>query len=483
MSELLSNRGPAPREYTPLNDDTINQLRSILGAENVLTDPADLYTRSIDASFVAKRKNMMPEAVIYPSSTEALAEVVKLANERRFPVTPRGGASGAVGGALAAFGGVVVDMTPKHAILKKRIEDLQVEVQAGIVHAELNKSLAEDGCFFPAEPASTRICTLGGMVANNSSGMRAFKYGTTRNWVLGMEVVLPTGEVIRTGGLTSRVLKTVSGLELTHLFIGSEGTLGIITELRLRVAHLPEARGVVLAGFEELEAAGLGVLEVLKSGAQPSAMEIIDRSALAAARNYMPDADLPDHEAVLLIECDGGPATVQEGTARVAGALADLAVSVRQSTDPVESEELWRARRVLGAASIRMKPNVSRVFDGEDIAVPMRRVPEALRRAREITGRHGLAAAIYGHIGDGNLHVAMVADLTKAEEMEAAARAADELQRMAIELEGTSTAEHGVGFARAQYMPREHGPALGVMRAIKQALDPNNIMNPGKIAL
>jgi glycolate oxidase len=240
---------------------------------------------------------------------------------------------------------------------------------------------------------------------------------------------------------------------------------------------------VVLAGFDVLENAGRGVLAILKSGAQPSAMEVIDRSALAAARQYMPEAGLPDHEAVLLIECDGSPGAVEEGTQRVAEAVRELAVDVQRSTDPVESEQLWQARRVLGAASIRMRPNVSRVFDGEDIGVPMTAVPEALRRAREITQEHDLAAAIYGHIGDGNLHVAMVADLQDPDKMEAAEQAAHEIQQAGIELDGTSTAEHGVGIARAKYMPEEHGPALGIMRAIKQKLDPNNLMNPGKLAL
>ena len=440
----------------------------------------DLLAYSYDSSFLTQTEDYRPDVVVLPRSVEDVATTVRFANERVVPVTPRGAGTGQTGGAVAAKGGIVVDLSPLNRILELDADNLQVTCEPGVVHADLNAFLAKHKLFFPPDPGSTKMCTVGGMVANNSRGMRAIKYGATGDYVLGLDVVLPNGELITTGSVGSRAIQSSSGLDLTRLFVGSEGMLGIITRLRLKVLPVPPSRGLVVAAFDLLEDSGRAVLAVFRAGLLPSAIEILDASAIKAVNLYRPGLKVPEAEAVLLFELDGSKPGVAHDAQRVAEIVAQITPRVQWADEPNQVAALWEGRSVVGAASGQVRPGATRVYAGEDICVPIARVPEALRGIQDIAAKHSTIVVTYGHIASGNLHAAPVIDMASAEEKTRVRLVADEIHEMALRLGGTVTGEHGVGLTRRAYMEREHGPALATMRLIKATLDPAGIMNPGK---
>ncbi|HOV80334.1 MAG TPA: FAD-binding oxidoreductase [Bacillota bacterium] len=457
------------------------ELKKILPAERVLTGDLERKVYSYDSSFMARFRNFIPDAVVLPLSTAEVSAVTRLASKSGIPVIPRGAGSGETCGCLAVSGGIVMDLSSWDTVEEVDVANMQVFVRPGVVHYKLNEHLAGYGLFFPPDPGSTRMCTIGGMVANNSSGLRAVKYGTTEQYVLGLEVVLPDGRVINTGGVNCRALKNVSGLNLTKLFVGSEGILGIITMIRLRVWPKPKARGIAMAVFDDLEKAPAAVLEVYRSGILPSGIEVLDSSAIKAVNMYNPEINLPDREAILIFEVDGNPAGVEWEGRKIAEVVGKLAVSVEWATDPKRMAELWRGRSVVAVAAARLRPDGSRIFAGEDISVPLSKVTETLRRIKELGKEYGVTVVNYGHIGDGNIHTAPVINLDRPEEVERANRLVDAIHKLAIKTGGSTTGEHGVGAVRNQYARDEHGEAVEIMKKIKQALDPGNIMNPGKL--
>lgn len=469
---------------TQLQGSLVNALQREF-AGRVETDPASLHCYAFDASHYSRRNPNTPLAVVFPSSTGDVQTLVRLCGQHEVRIVPRGAGTGQTGGAVPIdANSIVLDMSTLNQPISVDLANLQVTVQAGIVAEALNDLVASDGFFFPPDPGSIKMCTIGGMIANNASGMRAVKYGTTRNYVLGLEVVLADGSVITTGGARSRVLKTVSGYDLTALFVGSEGTLGIITAARIKVAPLPEARGLVLAAFSDLESAGRGVQAIFRGGMIPSALELMDRLAINTVINYRPDLNLPkEAEALLIIEVDGLSVGVSEGIEKIKNLLEPTADDITYSSDPDECQQLWEARRAIGPASGTLRPNARRVSAGEDIGVPMGRVPEALSRVHAVLTDTGVTAPVYGHVGDGNFHVALVADGNDEEQILAAERAADQLHLLALDMEGTTTGEHGVGLSRAPYMSQEHDLALETMRKIKHSLDPKGLLNAGKMGL
>ena len=446
-------------------------------------DAARLYPYSFDASHLARKEPRVPTCVVLPKTAEEVETVVRIAARHRVPLIPRGAGTAQTAGALVVDGGVVVDLSAMDRILEVDVDNLQVVVEPGVIPEDLNRVLAPKGFFFPPDPGSVKMCTLGGMVANNTSGMRAVKYGTTKNYVLGLEVVLADGTRIVTGGARSRALKSVSGYDLTGLMVGSEGTLGIITRIRLKVIPIPESQGLIMATFSDVERAGRGVQGIFSARMVPSAIEIMDSSALKAVSSYRPDLDIPQAEAMLLIEMDGLPGEVAAALDRASDVLKEWADRVSYSQDPEECANLWAARRALRPASGRLAEGASLVSAGEDIGVPMARVPEALTSIHQVLRETGVMATVYGHVGDGNLHVALLAFLEDEDSVLRAEEAADRLHLLALQLDGTTTAEHGVGVVRAGYMEREHGDALEVMRTIKKTLDPDGIMNPGKMGV
>jgi glycolate oxidase len=447
----------------------------------VIDDPGQLECYAYDASFESMMSPRLPDAVVQPRDTDDVSRTLAYAWTRRVPVTPRGAATGQAGGALPVHRGIVVDVSAMNRVIEVDAANLQAIVEPGIVHADLNDVLARSRLIFPPDPGSSRMCTVGGMVSNNSRGMRAIKYGSTGDYVLGLEVVLPDGRVITTGSIGSRALQSSSGLELTKFFVGSEGMLGVITQLRLKVIPRPLGRGIVMARFSRLTATGESVGVVLNGGILPSAIEILDASAIKAVNIYRPALKLPDAEAILLYEVDGNPPSVAEDARRIATLVAPLADAVDWSDEPKRVAALWEARSVVGAASGQIKPGAARVYAGEDICVPLVRVPETLLAIQDLAHANDLTVVTYGHIASGNLHPAPVIDVADPEQVRRVRLFADAVHRLARRMGGTVTGEHGVGLTRIAYMREEHGPALDVMLALKRTLDPYNIMNPGKM--
>jgi glycolate oxidase len=462
--------------------DLGRRLSGALGEHATIIDtPSELECYAYDASFEAMMRPRLPDVVVQPRDVGDVSRTLAFAFANHLPVTPRGAATGQAGGALPAHGGIVVDVSRMNRIVELDAPDLQVIVEPGVVHADLNDFLARAKLLFPPDPGSSRMCTVGGMASNNSRGMRALKYGSTGDYVLGLEFVLPDGQVIVTGSTNSRALQSSSGFELTKFIVGSEGMLGIITQLRLRVIPRPLTRGIVLARFGNLTAAGESVGVVLGAGILPSAIEILDASAIKAINIYRPALQLPDCEAILLYEVDGNAPSVAHDAKRIADLVAPLADAVEWSDEPKRLAALWEARSVVGAASGQIKPGAARVYAGEDICVPLRRVPETLLAVQALAKEHDVTVVTYGHIASGNIHPSPVIDLADPEQVRRVRLFADAVHHLARAMGGTVTGEHGVGLTRTAYMREEHGPALDVMWALKQALDRRNIMNPGKM--
>lgn len=461
--------------------DLVNALIKIVGRNRTIHEETELKLYSYDSSFLSSRNRFYPDVVALPRSTAEVSAIMKMACANSIPVTPRGAGSGETCGCVPVKGGIVLDLSPWNTIEEVDVPNMQVVARPGVVHSRLNDHLEQYGLFFPPDPGSTRMCTLGGMVANNSSGMRAVKYGVTEQYILGLEVVLPGGEVITTGGTNCRALKNVSGINLTKLFVGSEGTLGVITRIRLRVWPRPRARGLAVACFNDLDQAPGAVLDVYRAGILPSAVEILDHSAIRAINLYRPGINLPPAEAILIFELDGNPASIEWEGREIASLLDKSSSGVEWSTDPERVKALWQSRSVVAAAAARLRPDGTRVFAGEDICLPLDRVAESLRRIKELSEIHKITAVSYGHIGDGNIHTALIINPDDPGEVDRLDRMVDGIHRLAIELGGTTTGEHGVGLVRSAYSTAEHGNAVDVMKNIKNTLDPKGIMNPGKI--
>lgn len=465
-----------------MDKETIrNEITKLLGNDKVLVKDLDLMYYSYDSSFHTKLTPGTPSVVVFPKSTDDVQKVVRFAYENSISIIPRGAGTGETGGCVALNEGIVLDLSTWDEIVEIDASNMQVIVRPGIVHAVLNEQLSAYNLFFPPDPGSSKMCTIGGMVANNASGLRAVKYGCTEQYILGLEVVLANGDVITTGGLKAKCIKNVSGLNLTKLMVGSEGVLGIITKIRLRCWPKPKARGIAMAVFDHLDDAPATVLEVYQAGILPSGIEILDSSAIEAVNQFKPELKLPSCEAILLFEVDGNPPSVEYEGAMIKEIASKKARQVEWATDKKRMDELWAGRSVTATAAARVRPDGSRVFAGEDISVPLSRVADALRKIRELGKKYGIKVVNYGHIGDGNVHTAPVINPENPEEVERVQKLVHEIHLMAIDMQGSTTGEHGVGVVRRQYADLEHGLAANYMREIKKALDPKGIMNPGKL--
>ena len=480
-----SSDGDAPsiRTVVMTQDAIASRLRAIVPSERVLDDESALLPYAFDASFWSLRARRLPDVVVVPETAAEVAAVVRLADETGTPIVARGAGTGQTGGAVPTRGGIVISFARMRRIFEIDRTNLQVSCEPGIVYADLNAALAAEGLFFPPDPGSGRACTVGGMVANNASGPHAVKWGTTSAYVLGAEGVLADGSAIVTGGERSKAMKSSSGIDLTKLFVGSEGTLGILTRLRLRVQPRPPARGVILAAYDVLEDTVRSLDDLFAAGILPATAELLDRSAVEALTKWRLDLDLPDGEAVLFIEIEGTKGHVGSALREVDEIVRRRATLTRLAEDETAIQRLWAARGGLAAASALVFPGKHRIFAGEDLAVPLSEIPRTIRRAREIGAETGVAVIFYGHFGDGNVHTAILIDPSDADEVRRADELADRLHKLALEVGGTVTGEHGTGAVRAPYMRAEHGAALDVMRRVKRALDPKGILNPGKLDL
>ncbi len=452
----------------------MRELIEIVGEENFADTLEELVPYSYDASVNVHR----PDCVVWPEYTEQVSKIAKFANERRIPLVPRGAGTSLSGGVIAINGGIIIDLSRMNRILEINIEDRYALVQAGVVCDDLNRKLARYGFTFPPDPASSSVATIGGNVGSNAGGIKGAKYGTTRDYVMGLQVVLPTGEVMNTG---SRTMKCVSGYDLAKLFVGSEGTLGVVTEVTVKISPIPRYAMTAVATFDSLEAAGKAISQTMTSGILPSVMEILDRVTLKSIQENI-DIDLPEAEMMILTETDGF--TWEEVEAQMEVVFRILKENnpslIKTAKDEKERLELWEARKSAYATLAR----ISTSFVLDDVTVPISKIPQLLVGIQEIAKRHGLVVATYGHAGDGNLHPQILYDEYEPEQVEKMEKVEEDLFRLAISLKGTLTGEHGIGLSKAAYMALEHDSVeMALMQRIKRTVDPNNIMNPGKMSL
>jgi len=392
---------------------------------------------------------------------------MRLANQEKVPVTIQGSGTATTGASLPVKGGILLDIHRMNNILEINKDNFYARVEPGVICMDLNKALAKHSLMFPPNPGSELIATIGGMMSTNSSGHRAVKYGTAREYVKALKVVLADGTIIETG---SRTPKSSMGYDLNHVFTSSEGTLGIMTEITVKIQSVPEYNALALAIFHDLDAAGRAVTDIIASGIQLTACEILDKYSLKIVENVI-DRDVSKIEAMLIIESDGVKETVIRDMERISGICKKYNVEeFTWSGDPEKAAEIMEARGKLVPTLSRIKPGNRLVAISEDLGIPPTKIPEAIKKAQAIADKYDLLLTTFGHIGDGNVHTTFVTDMRSRDEWDRLKPAADELADFALEMGGTITAEHGSGLARAPYMEKQLGPALEVMRAIKKAL-------------
>ncbi len=434
-------------------------------------DAAVLEECATDRSGVRGRADL----VANPASTEEVAALLRLANQVPFVVVPRGAGTGRVGGAVPELGGVVLDLRGMDSILEIDPVDQIARVQPGVRLGALQDAAAGLGLAFPPDPASARDCLVGGAIATSAGGLSGAKYGTMKHYVLGLTVVLPTGEVIRTG---ARTRKCVTGYDLTSLFVGSEGTLGVFTEATLRLVPAPETTATLAAWFDDDSRAAAGVRAALGVRAVPRALEFVDHRALSAVAEHVDRPEWGSWRALLLVECDGMTEAVARELALFDDALRGTGAHVERAASAVAARELWEARRQISPAVTARWPHRF----AEDVCVPRARFVEMIRDLHRIAAEHGLDALAFGHAGDGNIHASVLMQRGDDEERARASRAVEKLFRRALELGGTLTAEHGIAITKREFLPLELSAAnRAAQLAIKRALDPRNVLNPGKI--
>lgn len=455
-----------------IESSVLDELARIIQEEHLLTSPEDLICYSYDGTFAEG----LPDAVVHPDSTDEVSSILTLANRREIPVIARGMASGLAGGTVPYRGGLVLNLTHMNRILEIDHENMTATAQAGVITADLAAAVEAEGLFYPPDPASIRQSTLGGNVACNAGGPRCLKYGVTGDYVMALEAVLADGRVLRTG---NKCLKNVTGYDLVHLLVGSEGTLAVVTEVTVKLLPKPAAVRTALAMFQDISQASAVVHDILLAGVVPSTLEIVDETAIQCVEEYMHlDLDCTA-DAMLLIETDGAPEIADREIERAAEVLRQAgAKEIRVAHTSKQSEELWRARRSISPSLGRVRPNKL----GEDIVVPRSAIPSMVARIKRISHRYNLPIVIFGHAGDGNLHPNILFDKRDPEESERVEAAVGELFEAAVELGGTLSGEHGVGMLKRPYLEMALGPlAVEVMRGIKGALDPKGILNPGKV--
>lgn len=456
-----------------MNIEYVNELNNIVqDKKRVLTETVDLYSYSYDASF----GSYMPDVVVLPKSTEEVSKIMKLANVYKIPVYPRGHGTCLSGGPLPVKGGIVLDLSKWDQKLIIDIEDMVAVASPGVLTSDINDAALKEGFIYPPDPSSSNVSTIGGNLAENSGGPRGLKYGVTKDYVIGLEVVTPEGEVIRTGG---RTIKNVTGYDLTKLIVGSEGTLGIITEAILRLKPKPLATKTMMVYFDDIVNAGRAISKILSSGIIPSKLEIMDNASINAVEAYEPLGLPTDIDALILVELDGHPAAIEDEVITIEKICKNMAArEIKHAHTEQEAVELWKARKLVSPAIVRENPTKI----SEDATVPRSKIPAMFERLKEIKQKYQVDLVVFGHAGDGNLHPNIIADKRDYEEMKRVEKAVEEIFKAAVELGGTLSGEHGIGTLKAPFMEMELGEiTLDMMKRIKQSWDPNNILNPGKI--
>ncbi|MFA4829486.1 MAG: FAD-linked oxidase C-terminal domain-containing protein [Thermodesulfovibrionales bacterium] len=450
---------------------TISRITDVLPDIKISTEPEDLVCYGFDASGLEG----VPSAVVWPKNTEEVVRVMRYAWQNEIPVTPRGAGTGMTGGSIPLKGSIVLSFEKMNRLIALDTENLNVIVEPGMINGRLQRELEYLGFFYPPDPASMNFCTIGGNVAENAGGPRALKYGVTKDYVMELEAVLPNGEVITTG---VRTPKGVVGYDLTRLLTGSEGTLAVITKIRLRILPLPEEVITLLVMFDNLEASGIAVSKIIASRVIPRTLEFMDAETIAAVESFKPVGIPRGVEALLLIELDGHPASITKEAAKIADICTSLNAEVKMAEDAAARDKLWEARRAVSPALYNLNPTKI----NEDIVVPRNKIPDMLKYLKRLSEESGIKIVNFGHAGDGNIHVNIMVDRNDAERYRQAEALVKEIFNMTLDLGGTISGEHGVGITKASYIGMEiKKHELELMKGIKNIFDPKGILNPGKI--
>lgn len=456
-----------------LNREFITRLEAITGPENVITTPEDLLTYSYDAT--ADMPSQLPDVVVSPRSTREVREIIKLAGKHRIPVYPRGSGTNLSGGTIPVKKGIVLSLLRMDQILEIDADNLTATVQPGVIIQDLNTAVAPYGLIYPPDPGTVATATMGGSVSECSGGLRGLKYGVTKHYVMGLEVVLANGEVVRLGGKT---VKNVTAYDLVKLFTGAEGTLGIITEITVKLIPAPEFKKSMLAVFKNLVDAGNTVSAIVKNKVIPATLEIMDNMTIRTVENFVKIGLPTDSEAILLIEVDGIKEVVLKEAETVLRVVQANNGEIKVAETDAERDKLWAGRRAALPALAQLSPTTVL----EDATVPRSKITEMLVAIQAIAAKYSLRIGTFGHAGDGNLHPTIVTDERNHEEMARVHQAVDEIFAVALQLGGTLSGEHGIGIAKLKYLGQELGETgLNLLRRVKEALDPDYLLNPGKM--
>lgn len=456
-----------------LSNEVKQKLVAIVGMGNFYDSKTERLSYSYDAT---PNLQSLPDAVISPRNTAEVSAIVKICNDYKIPIVPRGSGTNLSGGTCPTEGGIVFLFKHLNNILELDEENLTITVQPGVITLDMIHAVEEKGLFFPPDPGSMKSSTVGGNISENSGGLRGLKYGVTRDYVMGLEIVLANGDIIRTGG---KLAKDVAGYDFTRLYVGSEGTLGIITEALIKLIPKPETKKTMLALYQDLEAAARSVSKIIANKIIPTTLEFLDQPTLKVVEDYSKIGLPTDVKAVLLIEQDGAPEVVERDIKKIANLCKqEKAVSIQVAQSDEEAEKLTTARRTALSALARLKPTTIL----EDATVPRSEIANMVHAINEIAAKYDVEICTFGHAGDGNLHPTCPTDARNHDEMERVEQAFEEIFIKAVKLGGTITGEHGVGVMKAPYLELKLGrEGIAAMKALKNALDPNNIMNPGKV--
>ena len=456
-----------------IRKEILKAFKQAVGADNVFSDPADLHTYSYDAAVVDP---VQPGLALRPTNAEALSQVVRLCNENRLPLTVRGAGTNLSGGTVPSSSGVVVLTNALNQILEINEADMYAVVQPGVITAKLAAAVEARGLFYPPDPGSQAVSTLGGNVAENAGGLRGLKYGVTRDYVMGLQFFDVNGEPVTTG---SRTVKCATGYNLTGLMVGSEGTLGVFNKITLKLIPLPAHQKAMVAVFDQMEKASETVAAIIADHIVPATLEFMDNFTIRAVEDYSRVGLPVDAAALLLIEVDGHPAQVEEDARNVESLCRKLgATSIKVAADAAERDNVWEARRSALSALAKLKPTLVL----EDATVPRSKIPDMVRALQDISRQYGIEIGTFGHAGDGNLHPTILTDRRNKQEWEKVEAAIADIFDRALDLGGTLSGEHGTGIAKSCFLEKETSPATIIYsKRVKSALDPNNILNPGKI--
>lgn len=450
----------------------LKALENIVGAPHFSTGKEERLVYSYDAT----GRSFLPDAVVFPATEQEVSDIFKLADLEEFPVIPRGSGSGMTGGAVPVQGGVVVSTGRMNKIIEIDDRNFIARVEPGVIVSDLHKAVEAKGLFYPPDPASSAVCTIGGNIGECAGGPRAVKYGVTRDYVLGLRVVLPSGEIIETGVSTA---KGVAGYDLTRLIVGSEGTLALVTQIVLRLLPKPAAVKTMAVFFDGTDAAAQTVSAVMKQAVIPRCVEYLDHASLGLVQDKLA-FELPDKtQALLILELDGGVDEVETSAQIIREfCMKRGALDVMIASDSNDAAKLWQARKSLSPVLYKIAPNKI----NEDIVVPISKIPKMVDAITQIQKESGLTVVAFGHAGDGNIHCNIMYDKSDDDQSKRAHKAVDELFDITLKLGGTITGEHGVGITKMAYLEKEVGKReLALMKGIKQVFDPKNILNPGKI--